>query len=1309
MSSKTIALFLSAILMGNLSATTWQVEKTGDDTAAAADSTGATPFKTIQAAVDKAAAGETVIVGDGVYDTSDGYTSNGNGKSLLYLQRAVTLKARNAGKTELVGLQSAENGGLGDDAVRCLLIKLATSGDGPEIVLQGLVLRDAGAANANNATGRGGAICVTGTTGKIFLVNCVISNCVSYLYALPDSARLLGCRVEGCRVTSAPTFTGGRAAFTLFANMKSEGAVETSRGVTAVNCTWTMSKATRDLYVYSSSASTVYNSLMTCSSGVVVQSGQESKLTQEDSILSDNGSNPLLAPALGDYRVRAGSAADSTGNAAWLDEIELPTGMTLDDVKDPFGNEIDRTRLHLGAVQETAAAAAGALQLGAGLRVDGALALVREAYFYPTNYPRQYRIEAELADGQELYGYTVSPVEMAPYRFPKPDSNHVFVTPSPDESVVKSVSATPASQVLWVEEGGTGTGTSESPFGTINDAVDAASACAIVRVRAGRYSGGARFHPEKETYGKAVVDLYEKQVRVVGCDGAERTFIIGSPDPVTRGLGSDAIRCVLMSSTSKVSPALQGFTLTGGFTLASGTGGGVMGRNSGCIVSDCIVSNNAASAAGALATVFAERCRVCDNAGTTAVGGSVLVASVVVGNQKVTGPALSGDTTVVGCSVVADEEPAFAPNTKVYGTAVAGGSADAAPSECAGDVFWQVGPTTGTGITYADPLFVKPVTGDLRVLRNSPVFASGERPTASNYGLVWSQYANTDFLGDPLEFVDGCPVVGAYGQGVPGVHVAAEKGGLTVPGGVTVLEGEATLEVAGTGVAERPCAGVIVGGVTNYFDDLPDGRYVVTAAAAQEGLDVLALYTSDWYLDPNGQDSNSGFTAKNARRRFSAALSACAVGDTLHLAAGTYADADDVMTDADSRRARAVIPDGVTVEGAANGISVIEGVPDDSQTLEGADGCGAAAVRCVILGGSAAAVKNCTLRNGYADLIGDDSSYKNGTANFGGGVFATKNVGGLVENCVISNCVAVRGAAAYSATLVKCRVVENRSTTVSGSGAAGMYLGSAYGTVFTGNAGPNWTVMNPTLLSGCSIIKNDIPASGTYDVILNNASQSLVNTLCDGPSTASAAGLISHCAFASDWKNVISADKTDGTCVFVPRTDLAVDDEGRPLVGANVAIDRGDRTAYPADVLGDADLTGFQRVMNAALDIGALEADWRAVYSKAAGVRHGSCLSASENVTTNAAGTVTLSNGDQIAFAVTPKAKGQYGLSAELTGAGALAISANDVDLEPLTSSGSVEFASSGATDVLRLSYAGEGTSSFLLAEPRAGMLLLFR
>ena len=37
MSNKAIALFLSAVLMGNLSATTWQVEKTGDDAAAAAD------------------------------------------------------------------------------------------------------------------------------------------------------------------------------------------------------------------------------------------------------------------------------------------------------------------------------------------------------------------------------------------------------------------------------------------------------------------------------------------------------------------------------------------------------------------------------------------------------------------------------------------------------------------------------------------------------------------------------------------------------------------------------------------------------------------------------------------------------------------------------------------------------------------------------------------------------------------------------------------------------------------------------------------------------------------------------------------------------------------------------------------------------------------------------------------------------------------------------------------------------------------------------------------------------------------------
>lgn len=1320
MSSKMIALFLSAILMGNLSATTWQVEKTGDDTAAAADPTGATPFKTIQAAVNKVSAGETVIVGDGTYDMTDGITDDTNGRSLVKISRVITLKSRNgATKTILKGCHDATDTGLGGNAVRCLDVKGVSTGD---TVIQGFTFKDGASKNASSgAEGRAGSVFANGVPANVYLIGCIITNCISYQYGV-NNANFLGCHVIDCRVVSG-TSAGekGTAAFTLFERNGriGSGNVYVSRGIKAVNCTWTMSDLKSDFYYSSSYTTELYNCLVTSSVG---GSGSGDYLTVADSILSDNGEYPLVAPLFGDARVRAGSAADGTGNPDHLAKISLPAGWTLADIKDPYGHAIDTTLLNIGAVQESISVAGGGLSVPANVEVDG-VAYAQPTYVFPTKYPVQYKYEAQLGEDETLFGYKVTPVDFAEFRFPQPGRNYIYLMPSPDTSVVTTGAVQLAASVLWVSPGeaGTGSGREKDPFGTINDAIDAAAASqhTVIRAKAGTYSKGARFHGEgtdsvRTEVGKTVVDLWNKRIRLVSEEGAEETFIVGAPDPSTKGTGENAVKCaIILASGAQYAQAIQGFTLTGGYSCGTGlgaTGAAVCGSGRQGTVTDCIVSNNVAETAAALTAVFAERCVITGNTGATTVdGGSTVLSSVLYGNTATDGT--FGEATVIGCSVRGTDNTTkqFKKNklVKLYNTIVTDGETALAANTYAGCLLWNFKTLeAGCSVTeQIDPYYVGAT--DLRVLANSAAFEAGEILTASNYGSDWYQHVSTDFTGAPLVFNAGRPVVGAFNAGVAGVHVSAALGGLTVPEGVTAVEGAATLEIAGSGVAARPCAGIIVGGVTNFFADLPDGVYTVTSEEAKDGLEVEALYTSDWYLDPAGDDGNSGFTPQSAKRHFAAMSGKWVAGDTLHLAAGTYADADDVSTDADGHRARVVIPDGVTVCGASDGTSVIAGASDTLQTLEGADGCGPAAVRCVVLVGASARVRNCTLFNGHTDLVGDSSTYKNNNGNWGGGVFGVKNAGGWVENCVITNCVAVRGAASYWASLVKCRVVGNASTTVDGSGAAGMFYGSAYGTVFTGNVGPNWTVMYPTLLSGCSIFKNNIPLSGTYDVILNNASQSLVSTLCDGPSAASAAGLISHCAFASDWKNAISADKTDGTCVFVPQANLAVDAEGRPLVGANAAIDRGDGTAYPADILGNADLTGFQRVMNAALDIGALEGDWRQVYQRAAGVRHGTCEVATAGVTTNDAGRVVLASGDAVEFKITPRVGGKLAVTTELEN-GTLAIALNGSPVAEMTESGTTEIDVGTETVVLKLSYVGEGVAAIAIAEPKQGMLLIF-
>ena len=58
---------------------------------------------------------------------------------------------------------------------------------------------------------------------------------------------------------------------------------------------------------------------------------------------------------------------------------------------------------------------------------------------------------------------------------------------------------------------------------------------------------------------------------------------------------------------------------------------------------------------------------------------------------------------------------------------------------------------------------------------------------------------------------------------------------------------------------------------------------------------------------------------------------------------------------------------------------------------------------------------------------------------------------------------------------------------------------------------------------------------------------------------------------------------------------LAFDEDGSPVIGSNCCIDTG--TADALAMLKPVDVRGGQRVYNGAIDVGAVEADWRSVYA----------------------------------------------------------------------------------------------------------------
>jgi len=818
---------------------TWTVSQTtGDDTAAALDATGATPFKHLQAAINKAKAGDTINVGPGTYGEEEGVTDDANGRSRIYISKAITVVAT-AGAAQTIIEGALDNGTVGPNAVRCVTMVGGAK-------LKDFTLKNGGTAADDSAKGpgRAGGVYTIGTNAAkltAVVIGCKITNCASFNYGV-YFCTMIGCKVLDC--TSTGNYSGqvsGRAYFSIFANHSAK--TYTTGGITAIHCTF-YGNDKHDLYAGGDYSSTAYNCLLT--KGAYVKSGSESQYVS-DTALVDADAPWLADPVNGDFRILEGSAAYEGAKVALLNQLVLPDGMTLDDVRDPEGNAIDPNHLHIGAVQAA--------------------------------------------------------------------------------TTVQTVNITDAGGELEIE-------------------------------------------------------------------------------------------------------------------------GGQLGDN------------------------------------------------------KIT------DTTEIKISVKA--------------------------------------------------------------------------------------------------------------------------------------------------TATRPCSGLMVNGEFVSFDDpmMVNRKYVITAAtvAAQGGsLTVTPVYTTDWYMAANGSNDNNGFTPGAAKKTFAHVLGLVASGDTVHLAAGTYADnasetdgsgtalamtatVTDVGTSRESTiRSRVVIPAGVTIEGADRDTTIIEGASHAAATA-GEKGCGATAMTAVFLNGYGAKVRKCTLRNGHTQLVGDtDNERKSYESNMGGGVAAApaNRDKASAEYCKITGCSAYRGAAANGVTLINCLVTGN--TAIENAIAYRIY---GYGTLFTGNTCANYAVMLPYRLDHCTLFGDTMTGSEGRELYFQAQRPTICNTLVAGDSGMSGSTeptLVANCLFATDGPKgkTLDASHTDGTCLYKTLAEMALDAEGRPVIGSNGGIGAANYDYYDADKFGNYDLTGAPRVMNGGMDIGALEADYRPEYKAAIKLRQGSVSDVSGAVTTEN-GAIKLTNGGKI-------------------------------------------------------------------------------
>lgn len=517
-----------------------------------------------------------------------------------------------------------------------------------------------------------------------------------------------------------------------------------------------------------------------------------------------------------------------------------------------------------------------------------------------------------------------------------------------------------------------------------------------------------------------------------------------------------------------------------------------------------------------------------------------------------------------------------------------------------------------------------------------------------------------------------------------------------------------------------------------------DGTFVFVAPTVGKALTLAPNFNAAvLHVDRAATAAAPDGTETVPYASLQAALEAVPSGTfaTVYVKAGVYDNGTmtqtkqfgNINTPAYTHKARAVVPENVSVVGAGAETTFIVGADDPS--ADAADkGCGPEAVRCATLA-QGARLTGFTLTGGRTD-VGTDA-VNNGDDFHGGGVFAqygTKANLALVTDCVISNCVARRGGGGFFGIYHRVRFLDNsiirggNGPAVRGNGAGNCFLANC---VIDRNEGYA-TVYYPTLLN-CTFGADNTQNGNKDGMVLIADSGDIRNCLFLGKNSAigktNAVGEVTatrfyDCVFSPQMKAYLDKQnaKTDGNKVFVDAsctatTELAVADDLTPVIGANAAVDAANADGYDAATWGEMDVHGNPRRVNGRrLDVGAVEADWKAAYSAKLG-RYVTVTAADPEVELVADG-VSLPAGASLAatFGFAGRANNTYVLKAAVAG-NACAVTRDGEPAVALKAGVSETWYKVGATGLSEFAFTSDALGATLLSslQPGAGSLFILR
>jgi len=250
--------------------------------------------------------------------------------------------------------------------------------------------------------------------------------------------------------------------------------------------------------------------------------------------------------------------------------------------------------------------------------------------------------------------------------------------------------------------------------------------------------------------------------------------------------------------------------------------------------------------------------------------------------------------------------------------------------------------------------------------------------------------------------------------------------------------------------------------------------------------------------------------------------------------------------------------------------------------------------------------------------------------------------------------------------LVRCRIVDCNATGAS-SGAMNSWL---YDSIVE-ECGSDRVVREPYMLENCTIKANSAEQKVLYDNGTSGGTAKKItarNSIVAGNVEILNSGNdITNCLFTGS--NTASSPYVGWAAKsrIVTEAELDLDENLVPRIGTSVAVDAGDHKVFAAAVGGESrtsDICGTQRIYNARVDIGALEADWRPEYAAMlCGQTWFDMTEATKGAVTNNAGGVRLPAEESlsVAFANYGGARARaYGLAFTVNAGSAAAVTFAD-------------------------------------------------